>query len=101
MLVALIYVHVKPESIEAFKEITLDNARNSVLEPGVARFDMIQQADDPTRFVLIEAYRDDDGPARHRETAHYARWRDGAPDMMQEPRTGVRYTNIFPEDSGW
>jgi (4S)-4-hydroxy-5-phosphonooxypentane-2,3-dione isomerase len=101
MLVALVYVHVKLEFLEAFKEATLENARNSVQEPGVARFDVIQQQDDPTRFVLVEVYRDEDAPARHKETAHYAKWRSVAEEMMAEPRTGVRYQSLFPGDEGW
>jgi (4S)-4-hydroxy-5-phosphonooxypentane-2,3-dione isomerase len=101
MLVALVYVHIKPEYLEAFKEATLENARNSVQEPGVARFDVIQQEDDPTRFVLVEVYRDAEAPARHKETAHYAKWRSVAEDMMAEPRSGVRYQSLFPADEGW
>ena len=101
MFIALVHVHVKPESIEAFKQATLENARNSVQEPGIARFDVIQQVDDPRRFVLVEVYRDAQAPARHKETTHYARWRDSVADMMAEPRVGVKYTNLFPEDQGW
>jgi (4S)-4-hydroxy-5-phosphonooxypentane-2,3-dione isomerase len=101
MLVALVYVHIKPEYLEAFKEATLENARNSVQELGVARFDVIQQEDDPTRFVLVEVYRDAEAPARHKETAHYAKWRSVAEDMMAEPRSGVRYQSLFPGDEGW
>jgi quinol monooxygenase YgiN len=101
MNIVLVHVHVKPELIEQFKEITLENARNSVKEPGVARFDVLQQADDPTLFVLVEVYRDADAPALHKETAHYLAWRDQAIDMMAEPRYGIKYTNIFPDESGW
>lgn len=101
MLIVHVFVHVKPDSVEAFKAATLDNARNSVQEPGIARFDVIQQQDDPTRFVLVEVYRDADAPARHKETAHYATWRDTVADMMAEPRTSMKYTNIFPDDHGW
>lgn len=101
MLIVHVFVHVKPDSVEAFKVATLDNARNSVQEPGIARFDVIQQQDDPTRFVLVEVYRDADAPARHKETAHYATWRDTVADMMAEPRTSMKYTNIFPDDHGW
>jgi quinol monooxygenase YgiN len=72
-----------------------------VREPGIARFDVIQQADDPTRFVLVEVYRSADAPARHKETAHYARWRDTATEMMAEPRTSIKYANVFPDDAGW
>ncbi|NWG18255.1 MAG: antibiotic biosynthesis monooxygenase [Chloroflexi bacterium] len=101
MLVTLVHIHVKPEYLEAFIEATLENVRNSIQEPGIARFDFIQQADDPTRFTLIEAYRDEDAPARHKETAHYNRWREVVVDMMAEPRVGVRYGSIFPDDAGW
>jgi len=101
MHIAHVFVHVKPEFIEAFKQATLDNARNSVQEAGVARFDVVQQMDDPTHFVLIEVYRDEQAPAKHMETAHYARWRDTVAEMMAEPRTSLKYHNIFPADTGW
>jgi autoinducer 2-degrading protein len=98
MLVVHVHVHVKPESVEAFRQATIANARQSIKEPGIARFDLIQQADDPTRFVLIEAYRTVDDPARHKETAHYQAWRDAVAGMMAEPRQSVKYGNVFPED---
>jgi autoinducer 2-degrading protein len=101
MLVVHVHVHVKAESVEAFKEATIQNARNSVQEPGIARFDVVQQQDDPTRFVLVEAYRTPEDPARHRETAHYQTWRETVADMMAEPRQSVRYDNVFPDDQGW
>ena len=101
MLTVLVYVHVKPESIEAFKTASLDNARHSVQEPGIARFDVHQQADDPARFVLVEVYRSAEAAAAHKQTAHYARWRDTVAGMMAEPRTSVKYTSVFPDDSGW
>jgi autoinducer 2-degrading protein len=101
MLVVHVHVQVKPEHIEAFKAATLANARASVREPGVARFDVVQQADDPARFVLVEAYRTADAPAAHKETAHYATWRDAVAPMMAAPRTSVKYANVFPDDSGW
>ena len=101
MLIVHVHVRVKPESIEAFREATIENARNSAAEPGVARFDVIGQADDPTRFVLVEVYRDAEAPARHKETAHYAIWRDTVAAMMAEPRTSVKYENVFPPDQGW
>ncbi|HEX9115942.1 MAG TPA: antibiotic biosynthesis monooxygenase [Anaerolineae bacterium] len=101
MLVVLVYVHVKPESVDAFRAAALDNAGNSVKEPGIARFDVIQQTDDPTRFVLVEVYRTQAANAAHKETAHYARWRDAVADMMAEPRTSVKYENAFPDDAGW
>lgn len=101
MLIVHVHVHVKPDQVEAFKAATLDNARSSVQEPGVARFDVIQQRDDPTRFVLVEVYRTSDDPAGHKETAHYKKWRDTVADMMAQPRTGTKYTNLFPDEQGW
>jgi quinol monooxygenase YgiN len=95
MFVALVHIHIKPEYIDQFIAATLENARNSIQEPGIAQFDFIQQADDPTRFVLIEAYHSEDAPAKHRETAHYLKWRDTVPDMMAEPRTGIRYQYLL------
>jgi len=101
MLVVHVFVHVKPDSVEAFKAASVENAQNSVQEPGIARFDVIQQQEDPTRFVLVEVYRTSDDPARHKETAHYAAWRDTVSDMMAEPRSAVKYANIFPDEDGW
>ena len=101
MLVVHVHVRVKPECVEAFKQASLENARDSVREPGIARFDVVQQQDDPTRFVLVEVYRDADAPARHKETAHYARWRDTVAPMMAEPRSSVKFGNVFPDDAGW
>lgn len=98
MQIVFVHVHVKPEHAEAFRRATLDNATASVKEPGIARFDVFQQADDPTRFVLVEAYRTADAPAKHKETAHYQRWRDAVAPMMAEPRSGVKYTNVFPDE---
>ncbi len=101
MLVVHVFVHVKPDKIEAFKAATIENAKNSVKEPGIARFDFVQQNDDSSRFVLVEVYRTNDDPARHKETAHYQKWRDTVADMMAEPRTSVKYSNIFPDETGW
>lgn len=101
MFVVHVQVHVKPESVEAFKEAMIENARNSVQEPGIARFDVVQQLDDPTRFVLVEAYRTDQGLTRHKETAHYQTWRTTVADMMAEPRSSVKYGNVFPDDEAW
>ena len=101
MLIVHVLVKVKSEKIEAFKTATKENARNSVQEPGIVRFDFSQQLDDPTRFVLVEVYRTPDDVSRHKETSHYAAWRDVAAEMMAEPRTSIKYTNIFPDDSGW
>lgn len=101
MLIVQVFVRVKPECVEAFKAASLDNARHSVQEPGIARFDVIQQSDDPTRFVLVEVYRTVEATAQHKETAHYARWRDAVAELMAEPRSSVKYVNLFPADSGW
>lgn len=90
-------VHVKPEFVEAFRAATIENARASLGEPGIARFDLLQQPADPARFLLVEVYRDAEAPARHKETAHYARWRDAVAPMMAEPRKSIKFTNIFPE----
>ena len=101
MLVVHVSVHVKDGYIDAFRAASLENARSSVQEPGVARFDIIQQVDDPRRFMLIEVYRTPDAPAKHKQTAHYARWSSTVMEMMAEPRRSVKYTNLFPDDSGW
>jgi len=96
MLVVHVQVRVKPECVEAFKAATLENAQASVREPGIARFDVAQQQDDPARFVLVEVYRNEDAPAKHKETAHYQKWRDAVAPMMAEPRSSVKYTNVSP-----
>jgi quinol monooxygenase YgiN len=101
MYIVHVHVHVKPDAIDAFRAASLDNARNSVQEPGIARFDLIQQADDPTRFVLVEVYRTPDDPPKHRETAHYQRWAEAVKDLMVEPRSKVVYDNLFPGNEGW
>ena len=101
MLIVHVHVQVKPEFLDDFLKATVENARNSVMEPGIARFNVIQQQDDPTRFILVEVYRTPEAPARHKETVHYAKWRDTVADMMVVPRTSVKFANIFPEDSGW
>lgn len=101
MLIVHVHVHVKPEFVEPFKRATVENARNSVQEPGIARFDVIQQQDDPTRFMLVEVYRSVEATAAHKETRHYAIWRDMVAEMMAEPRSSTKYANIFPEDSSW
>jgi len=101
MLIVLVHVRVKPECVEAFKTATIANASASVQESGIARFDVIQQNDDPTRFILVEVYRTPEAPALHKDTAHYQTWRDAVADMMAEPRLSYKYTNIFPSDEGW
>ena len=101
MLIVHVHVHVKPESVEEFKLATRENARSSVKEPGIARFDVVQQQDDATRFVLIEAYRTEEAPAAHRETAHYAKWRDTVEPMMAEPRQRMLYNAVYPDSQSW
>ena len=97
MFIVHVAVHVKPESVEAFKAATRLNARLSLLEPGCLRFDVVQQVDDPTRFVLVEHYRDAAANAAHKETPHYAAWRSAAEPMMAEPRTSAKFNPIYPE----
>ena len=101
LLIVHVHVHVKPDAVAAFQAASLDNARASIREPGVARFDVVQSVEDPTRFVLVEVYRNAAAPAAHKETAHYQRWRDAVADLMAEPRTSVKYVNTFPDDAGW
>ncbi len=101
MLIVHVSIHVKPEMVDAFIAATLENVRQSALEPGIARFDFIQQQDDPARFQLLEVYRSADAPARHKETAHYQNWRDTVAEMMAEPRTSVKFDNLFPDDEDW
>jgi autoinducer 2-degrading protein len=101
MLVVHVHVHVKTDQVAAFIEATRQNSIESLKEPGVARFDMIQQQDDPTRFVLVEAYKTPAAPAAHKETAHYAAWRDAVADMMVSPRTSVKFESLCPEEARW
>ena len=101
MLVVHVHVRVKPDSVEPFKQASLENARQSVREPGIARFDVVQQQDDPTRVVLVEVYRTPEAPGAHKETSHYQTWRDLVAPMMAEPRTSVKLTNLFPDDKSW
>ena len=98
MLVIHVHVHVKPDCLEDFKRATRTNARLSLLEPGVLRFDVLQQQDDPTRFVLVEIYRDAAATAAHKETPHYPVWRDAVAPMMAEPRQSAKFSRIYPED---
>lgn len=101
LLVVHVHVSVHPQHIEAFKAATIANAEASRREPGIARFDVMQQADDPARFVLIEAYRNASAPAAHKETQHYALWRDTVATMMAAPRTSVKFQSVFPDDGEW
>lgn len=101
MLIVHVHVRVTPDTVDAFRAATLANARASVREAGVVRFDVVQQQDDPTRWVLVEVYRDAAAPAAHKATAHYAAWRDAVEPMMAEPRRSVKYTEAFPPLAGW
>lgn len=101
MLIVHVQVHVKLEAVEAFKAATKKNAAASLREPGIARFDVIQAADDATRFVLVEVYRDAQAPGLHKETAHYAEWRDAVAELMASPRASTRFSNVFPDEAGW
>lgn len=100
LLVVHVHVHVLPEQVDAFIAATVENAQNSIQEPGVARFDVAQDESDPTRFVLVEVYRDDEAPLAHKKTAHYLRWRDAVETMMAEPRSSRKFRGIFPADWG-
>ena len=100
MLIVHVHVHVKPESVNDFRHASVENARASVEEPGILRFDVVQTVDDPTRFVLVEVYRSREAMAAHKETAHYAKWRDTVAPMMAQPRYSVKYNSVFPEAQG-
>ena len=91
----------KADRVEDFRQATIENARNSLQEPGVARFDVAQNTAEPARFVLIEVYRDAAAATAHKETAHYAKWRDAVAEMMAEPRSSMKYSNVFPFEEGW
>ena len=101
MLIVHVHIVVKPEAVEAFRLASVENSRKSLEEPGIARFDVLQEEDNPTRFVLVEAYRTPEAPAEHKATEHYAKWRDTVADMMAEPRRSIRYSNVHPGDAGW
>ena len=101
MYIVHVDIHVKPEFLDQFRAATIDNASNSVKEAGIARFDFLQRSDDPTRFMLVEVYRTPADADLHKQTAHYAKWRDTVAEMMAEARTSVKFSNIFPADDGW
>lgn len=101
MLIVQVFVHVKPDRIDAFKAATIANGSASLKEPGVARFDVAQQAEDPSRFTLIEVYRDGAAAAAHKETPHYQTWRAAVAPMMAEPRASMKYSGVFPDDDDW
>lgn len=101
MLIVQVHVHIKKGMTEQFIEATRKNASKSIYEPGIMRFDIIQEKDNQERFILVEAYRDSDAPAKHKETKHYDQWREVVEPMMAEPRKSIKYVNIFPDDNGW
>jgi len=101
MVIVCVHIHVKNESIEAFIRATRENAKNSLLESGVSRFDFLQETDNPEQFVLLEVYKSQEATKQHKETIHYLHWRDTVADMMVEPRKGINYLNLYPNDSGW
>ena len=101
MFIVHVQVHVKPEFVDAFRDATIENASNSVQEPGIARCDVVQQWEDSTRFLLVDVYRTPDDPAKHKETAHYKKWAEMVAPMMAEPRSSVKYANVFPDEAGW
>jgi|SRR5947207_8718150 len=101
MFIVHVHAHVKPEWVEDFRLATIENARHSVQEPGIARFDVVQQEDDATRFVLVEVYRTPEAATAHKQTAHYAKWRDAVATMMDEPRHSVKYIAAFPDAEDW
>jgi quinol monooxygenase YgiN len=101
MVIVHVYIHVKAEDVQPFRDATEVNAGKSVQEPGIARFDVIQQQGDPERFILVEVYRSEADIAKHKETQHYEVWRETVAEMMAEPRQGVKFTNVFPADEGW
>jgi (4S)-4-hydroxy-5-phosphonooxypentane-2,3-dione isomerase len=101
MVILHVHVHVRSEHLDAFRDATLENARNSFQEPGVLRFDVVQQVDDPTRFVLVEVYQDESAVDAHRRSAHYAKWREAAEPMMAEPRSRTLFKAVFPEEDKW
>jgi (4S)-4-hydroxy-5-phosphonooxypentane-2,3-dione isomerase len=101
MHIVLVHIHVKSDAIENFKAATVENARNSLKEPGIVQFGCMQQAEDPSRFTLVEVYRTPNDQLLHRETKHYQVWKDAVADMQAEPRQGVKYTNVYPGDTEW
>ena len=101
MYIVHVQICVKPAYLEAFREATLANARASVLEPGIRRFDVIQRQDDPSRFLLVEVYRSPEDQAQHRLTAHYAAWTEAVAPMLAEPRSSLKFDGVFPGEDGW
>ena len=101
MHIVHVHVRVKPDKVDDFKIATIENARQSIKESGIARFDVVQNQNDPAKFVFVEVYRTAEDPARHKETGHYQKWRDAVAPMMAEQRTSEKFTSIFPDEKGW
>ena len=101
MHIVHVHVRVKSSEVENFKKASIENAQNSIKESGIARFDVIQNQEDSEKFILVEVYRTIEDSAKHKETAHYQKWRDNVATMMAEPRASVKFTNIYPDDKGW
>ena len=101
MFIVHVFVDVKADQVDAFKAASVENASSSVKEPGIERFDVMQQADDPTKFVLVEVYREPAAAAAHKETSHYLKWRDTVAEMMASPRSAIKYSNVFPDENGF
>jgi autoinducer 2-degrading protein len=101
MYIVHVSIKVKEEHISVFREATIENAQNSVNEAGIARFDVLQQQDDPSRFLLVEVYYTPEDQLKHRETEHFKKWRATITDMIAEPYTFIKYYNAFPDESGW
>ena len=97
MLIVHVHIQVTPDQVEAFRAACVENSRNSLQEPGIARFDVLQQQDDPTRFLLVEVYRSAEAPAAHKETAHYKTWAETVAGMMAVPRSSVKFARVYPE----
>ena len=102
MLIVHVDIHVVPDQLDAFLAATRANATASLGEPGVLRFDVVTDQADPAHVVLVEVYRDDAAAAAHKETEHYATWRDAVAPMMAVPRSSVKFAAVLPSDpSGW
>lgn len=101
MYIVHVFIHVRPDKLQEFRQATEANAAGSIQEPGVARFDFLQQAEDPTRFLLVEVYRTQADAGKHKETPHYNRWRETVEPLLAEPRTRIVYENLVPNDAGW
>lgn len=101
MLIYMVHVNVRDGDIQAFIKATTENAKKSINEPGIIRFDICQQDEDPKRFLMIEVYKDKDAVDAHKATSHYLKWRDAVEPMMADKRLGVRYKEIFPDISSW